>query len=267
MNTMKIIIVTQEDPFYMPIFFKHFFDKFDNITSGIEIAGVAIQKPLGQRSKKHLVRKMVDFYGPISFFLQSLKYVTKIVEKKLNAIHILPASFSIEYFLRKNKVKLLKYKNVNSKKFIKFVEEGKIDLIVSVAASQIFKTRILKKPKLGCINIHNAPLPDYRGMLPNFWQMYYGEEFSVMTIHEMVEEVDKGKIIFQDRTKIEKGMTLDRLIKKTKKKNAQDLIKVLKMFEKNEVKYREIPAKEGSYFSFPTKKDVSEFRKKGYRII
>ena len=267
MNVMKIIIVTQEDPFYIPIFFKHFFDKFDKSTSGIKIVGVIIQEPLGKKSKKALARKMLDFYGPISFILQSVKYLLKIVEKKLNEMHILTASFSIEYFLKKNKVVLLKYKNVNSTKFSKFVEENKIDLIVSVAASQIFKTRILKKPKMGCINIHNAPLPDYRGMLPNFWQMYHNEKFSVVTIHEMVEKVDKGKIIFQDRTKIEKGMTLNRLIKKTKKKNAEALIKVLEMFKKNEVKYKPLPAKQGSYFSFPTQKDVSEFRKRGYRII
>ena len=145
---MKIIIVTQEDPFYIPIFFKHFFDKFDKNTSGIEIVGVIIQKSLGQKSKKALAKKMLDFYGPISFILQSFKYVLKIVEKKLNAMHILPATFSIEYFLKKNKEELLKYKNVNSTKFSKFVEENRIDLIVSVAASQIFKTRILMKPKM-----------------------------------------------------------------------------------------------------------------------
>lgn len=264
---MKVIIVTQKDPFYIPIFFKHFFEKFDKLTSGIEIAGVIIQKPLGQKSKVALIRKMLDFYGPVAFSLQALRCFLQITEKKLYASGILPVSFSIEYFLDKNKVELLKYKNVNSGKFVKFVEEEKIDLIVSVAASQIFKAKILKKPRLGCINIHNAPLPDYRGMLPTFWQMYHGEHFAGVSIHEMVEELDRGEIIYQDETKIEKGMSLDRLIKKAKKKNAEVLIRVLEMFKKSKVKYTSLPKRKGSYFSFPTKKDVSEFRKRGYRII
>lgn len=264
---MKILIVTQRDPFYLPCFFRSFFNKFNEKTENIEIDGVIIQKPLGQKSAMALVSRMIDFYGPINFMIISLKYVLRMVEKRLNEMHFLARAHSIEYYCHRHGVRILRYRNVNNPKFIEYAKNNGIDLIVSVAASQIFRSEILRTPRMGCINIHNAPLPDYRGMMPSFWQMYAGEKHVTATIHEMVEEIDKGRIIFQERTRIEKGMTLDALIRKTREVDAEALIKVLYMFHKNRVKYFPLPRRKGSYFTFPSRRDVVEFRRRGYRIV
>ena len=261
---MKIVIVTQEDPFYMPYFFKVLLNASPEDAI---IDSVVIQKSLGKKSIWKLAKHMYEFYGIYSFIIQGIKFVCAKVIKKLYKLKLWSRSFSVEYFCSKAGVKVNSITDVNSEEFINYIKNNKVDLIVSVAASQIFKKQILETPKLGCINIHNAPLPDYRGMLPNFWQMYHGEEYSVMTIHEMVEKVDAGRIILQEKTRIEPGMTLDRLIKITKKKNAEALVKVLEMFNREEVEYKPLPDKKGSYFSFPTKDVVKEFRKRGYKII
>lgn len=263
---MKIIIVSQSDPFYIPLFFSKFSELMADVKN-IQVDGVIIQQGLGKKSKISLARQMFQFYGLYHFITQSIKYCMRKCTGKLNSLGLLGKSFSIEYFVKKSGWDIIDYTNVNSSDFVDYVKENDIDLIVSVAASQIFKKEILEAPKEGCINIHNAPLPDYRGMLPNFWQMYHGEEYSVMTIHEMVEELDKGRIILQKKTKIEPDMSLDELIKKTKQKNAEALIQVLEMFGKGEVEYRDLPEKEGSYFSFPLKKDVAEFRRRGGRLF
>jgi methionyl-tRNA formyltransferase len=235
--------------------------------SGVNILGVVIQRPLGQRSKKALLQRMVDFYGPVVFTLISLRYFMQKIVNRLNLLGIIKKACSIEYYCRSHGVRILAYRNVNHPRFVRFVRESKIDLIVSVAASQIFKSEVLKAPRLGCINIHNAPLPDYRGMMPSFWQMFHGETQAVATIHEMIEEIDKGRIVYQERTTIEKGMTLDALIKKTRKVDALALLKVLHMFKQGRVKYRRLPKIKGSYYSFPSKRDVVEFKNKGYRIV
>ena len=264
---MRMIIVTQEDPFYLPGFFKSFFNGSGGKVEGVAISGVVIQRPLGQRSKKKLLRRMLDFYGPVAFAVISLKYVLQQIANRLSRLGLITSAYSIEYFCQRNGVKILPYRNVNHPRFVEFVKNSKIDLIVSVAAAQIFKSDILRAPKFGCINIHNAPLPDYRGMMPSFWQMFHGEKQTVATVHEMVEEIDKGRIIFQAHTEITKGMTLDALIKKTKKVNAWALIRVLRMFQEGRVRYRPLPKKKGSYFSFPSRRDVVEFKKRGYRIV
>ncbi len=264
---VRLIIVTQQDPFYLPHFFEAFFRIHDKELAGVDILGVVIQRPLGQRSKKKLLRRMLDFYGPIVFSVITLKYILQQVANRLNRLGLMTAAHSIDYFCRQNGIRILPYRNVNHPRFIEFVKGNKIDLIVSVAAAQIFKSDILKAPRYGCINIHNAPLPDYRGMMPSFWQMFHGEKQTVATVHEMVEDIDKGRIIFQARTEITKGMTLDALIRKTRKVNAWALLRVLRMFKEGRVKYHPLPKKKGSYFSFPSRRDVVEFNKKGYRIV
>jgi methionyl-tRNA formyltransferase len=264
---MKIIIVTQQDPFYLPYFFDAFFGRLYEEIAGIEIAGVIIQKPLGQKSKRALVNRMIDFYGPLNFTIISLRYVLLMIEKRLNEMHVLDRAHSIEHHCVRRGVRIFKYRNVNNPKFIAYVRQKHIDLIVSVAASQIFRAEILRAPRMGCINIHNAPLPDYRGMMPSFWQMLAGEKHVTATIHEMVEEIDKGKIIFQQQTNIDKGMTLHALIKRTRKVDADALIKVLRMFRDNQVRPCPLPRRKGSYFSFPSRRDVAEFRRRGYRIV
>lgn len=264
---VKVIIVTQDEPFYMPVFFKHFFKICIEKKLDTEVIGVVVQRPLGQRSKITLVRRMIDLYGTIPFVVQGLNYSLLKIEEKLSSLGIVLTGSSLVHIFTTNNISLLRYKNVNSDAFIHFVKDHDVDLIISVAASQIFKPEILKAPKKGCINIHNAPLPHYRGMMPTFWQMYHGEEYAVTTIHEMVEELDSGRIISQDKTKIAKGITLDRLIKITKKRSADALIKVLEMYIKNNVKLTALSDEQGSYFSFPTKRDVYEFRARGYRVI
>jgi len=264
---MKIIIVTSEDPFYIPIFFERFYKLFAVRQWDIEITGLVMTEPLGNKTKWGLAIRMLGFYGLWGFVRQSFKYALQKVGKKLYNLGLKSSSFSIEYFTKKSGVDVLAFTDVNTPEFVKYVKDNKIDLITSVASSQIFKNEIIKAPKLGCINIHNAPLPNYRGMLPNFWQMYHGEEYSIMTIHEMVEMLDMGRIILQENTKIQKGMTLDQLIRETKKKNAKALIEVWGMFLKGKVDCKPLADNKGSYFTFPTKKDVADFKKRGYRLF
>lgn len=264
---MKVLIVTQADPFYLPHFFKSFFDEFSKKLSGVDIIGVVLQRPLGKRSKKALLHSMIDFYGPVVFTVMSMKYILQRLENKLNKMGLIPAAHSIEYFCHKQGIRIMPYRNVNHPGFIEFVRNNRVDLIISVAASQIFRSEILNAPRLGCVNIHNAPLPEYRGMMPTFWQMFHGERQVIATIHEMNEEIDKGRIILKVRTEIDKGVTLDALIKKTRMTDAKALVKVLALFQENRVEYFRLPRKKGSYFSFPTRRDVVEFRKRGYRII
>ena len=88
-----------------------------------------------------------------------------------------------------------------------------------------------------------------------------------MSIHEMVPELDKGKIIYQNKVKIENNMTLHELIIETKKNNARGLIEVLSLFMENKINYKPLPKIKGSYYSFPTRKDVKEFKRRGKKII
>ncbi len=155
--------------------------------------------------------------------------------------------------------------NANGQSFIEWIRAEKIDLVVSVSASQIFGKRVLAAPMIGCVNLHNAPLPKYRGMLPNFRQMYHGETESVLTIHEMVPKLDGGDVLLQYRTAIERDMSLERLMTVTKENSATALWSFLEVLQRGEATARPLSG-EGSYFSWPTRKEAREFRRRGRRV-
>tara|TARA_R110001583_G_C5658661_1_gene409449 strand:- start:2908 stop:3534 length:627 start_codon:yes stop_codon:yes gene_type:complete len=72
--------------------------------------------------------------------------------------------------------------------------EIQIDLAMSV-----FYGRIIKKPFIdrceSIINLHNAPLPQYRGVRPINWALFNEETEHGVTIHKIHEGIDDGDIL------------------------------------------------------------------------
>tara|TARA_Y100000004_G_scaffold130739_1_gene147419 strand:+ start:56 stop:673 length:618 start_codon:yes stop_codon:yes gene_type:complete len=72
----------------------------------------------------------------------------------------------------------------------------KVELGISVFYDKIFKKDFIKScNKL--INIHNGPLPKYRGVSPINWALKDEREEHGITIHEITPGVDDGPIISQ----------------------------------------------------------------------
>lgn len=262
---MKVIIVTQDDPFYLPIFFREFFALIRD-AENIQIEGVIVQRSLGNKNRRGLARRMVNLYGPIGFTRIGARYAFTKVRNALAEAGLLREGFSIRWYCEQAGVAILPYSDVNAAETVAFIRRT-ADLVVSVAASQIFRKPVLEAPRLGCINLHNAPLPKYRGMLPNFWQMYHGETHSVLTIHQMVEELDKGDILLQQATEIEPDMSLDQLIRRTKARSAAVLMDVLHGMRDGTIETTPLPDEPGSYFSFPGRSDAKEFRARGRKLL
>jgi methionyl-tRNA formyltransferase len=124
----------------------------------------------------------------------------------------------------------------------------------------------LELPRLGCLNVHSALLPKYRGMLPTFWALLNGEPETGVTVHRMVEGIDGGDIILQRRVPIAADETLLSLMRKTKRMAADLVLDSIKEFDAGTVSSMSNPADGGSYFSFPTRADVDRFRALGRRI-
>ena len=73
---------------------------------------------------------------------------------------------------------------------------GGVDLAVSVFYDKIIKAWFIDKCKR-IINLHNAPLPRYRGVSPINWALKNGEIEHGLTIHEITPGIDDGPIIAQ----------------------------------------------------------------------
>ncbi len=266
---LKILLVTQDDPFYVSIFFRELFKH--NISNQFELVGVIIQPPLGKKSKQKLIKQMIDFYGYWNFFILGTKYV---IYKVLNVISVklfkgnFPGAFSVEHILLKNNVKIIEVKNINSKESLQYLSALNLDIIFSIAASQIFKKDVLTIPKVGCFNIHTSKLPKNRGMMPNFWSFFNFESdtTSAVTIHKMNETLDDGEILLQKLFDLDPMETLDSLIRRTKKRSVIAFLEAIEILGKDNINFIVNNSKHATYNTFPTKDDVKRFKAKGYRL-
>lgn len=74
--------------------------------------------------------------------------------------------------------------------------DGKIDLVVSVFYDKIIKAWFIERTRR-IINLHNGPLPRYRGVSPINWALKNEEHEHGVTIHEITPGIDDGPIIGQ----------------------------------------------------------------------
>ncbi len=266
---LKTLLVTQDDPFYVLIFFKELF-QYD-LNKKFDLKGVIIQPPLGKKSKKKLFKQMLDFYGYWNFMVIGFKYA---FFKIFNFFSVkifkgnFPGTFSVEHLLLKNNINIFELKNINSKDSITFLKSLDLDVIFSIAASQIFKEEILKLPRLGCYNIHTAKLPKNRGMMPNFWSLYNhdSDPKSAITIHRMNRDLDDGEILLQQEFQLDPNETLDSLITRTKKMSVQTFLDAMDLLSKGDFQLRANDQKFATYNTFPTKEDVKRFKAKGLKL-
>ncbi len=232
-----------------------------------------IQEPLGNRTARGLARRIWSLHGTLGFMVVGVRYLWHrllgLLGRWAPTVRGLStrADVPILFFPPDASVKNPRPNDANAESFRSFLVAEKIDLVVSVSASQIFKRPVLETPPLGCINLHNAPLPHYRGMLPNFWQLYDGASTSVLTIHQMVEDLDAGAILHQEPTEITPRMSLEALIRLTKRRSAAALWGLLCRIVEEGVETRPLPDEKGSYHSWPTRDEARELRRRGRRLL
>lgn len=260
----RYLFITQEDPFYVRLFFEEF---FATATNKSEIAGVVIAPTMGRKTPTQLARQMLDFYGPVDFVRMGFRYAWYKLAVKLPWTGKPGSFYSIEQVCRHFGIPVIRTASVNAPEFLDQARSLAPDLIVSVAAPQIFKSALIALPRLGCINIHNSKLPRYRGMLPNFWQMYNGERTLGTTVHRINDALDDGAIIAQQEVPTVAGESLDDVICRTKRGGAALMHSAIAAIRDGRATELPNQKEAATYFTFPTKDIVRDFRRKGFRLL
>lgn len=249
--------MTQDDPFYLPIFFRHFFAE---TSEEVKVNRVFCLNPFDE-SLTALIGRMYQLYGPINFVRRGVSYVTR---KTSDALGL--SSHSVMTVTQAQGVSVETLDTVNDASFVERVEEEEIDAILSVSAPEIFSPQLLQAPTWGCLNVHTAKLPQYRGMLPTFWALYHGDDEIGVTIHTMEEEVDQGKIVQQSTFPVASTDTLDEVIKRGKEEGGRLAAKVLNTLAEGELQLRPMKGEE-SYFSFPSAEERRQLQQRGRRLL
>lgn len=75
-----------------------------------------------------------------------------------------------------------------------FVKQINPDLILTMAYGQIVPQGLLDIPPMGALNLHGSLLPKYRGAAPIQRAIMNGEKETGVTLMEMVDKMDAGKM-------------------------------------------------------------------------
>jgi methionyl-tRNA formyltransferase len=155
--------------------------------------------------------------------------------------------------------------NINAPASIEKIKSYEPDLLISVAGNQIFKKELINLAPEGCLNLHTALLPKYRGLMPSFWVLKNDEEFTGISGFFVDEGIDSGPILIQKKIKIG-NHTQQELIKEAKKMGMDAIIEAIELIKKGDYNLIPNPDDEMTYYSFPTRQDVEEFKKKGKKF-
>jgi len=96
---------------------------------------------------------------------------------------------------------ILQPASLKNSEFLTHLNKMAPDLIV-VVAFKILPPSIIAVPKLGAINLHASLLPKYRGAAPIQWAIYNGDTETGVTVFKIEKEIDTGKVILQQKEKI-----------------------------------------------------------------
>ena len=206
---MKIFIITQEEPFYLPIGLEKLVSQRKK-----EIVGATILFRFGKTPLRQVLKKLLSLYGVKAFFIQTAEFILFKLLDTLSLLIKLKRFYSARRIFNFFSIPIIPTNNINDKNYLKKIAQSKPEIIISFGCPQVFKKEILSLTPLGCINVHGSLLPKYRGKNIGFWVLLNQEKETGVTVHYMNEKIDAGEIILQKKIKIHSQETIHSLYKK-----------------------------------------------------
>ncbi|MBR6423956.1 MAG: methionyl-tRNA formyltransferase [Bacteroidales bacterium] len=119
--------------------------------------------------------------------------------------------------------------------FLEQLAALKANLFVVVAFRMLPK-EVWQMPALGTFNLHASLLPHYRGAAPINWAIINGEKFTGVTTFLLDEQIDTGKILFQESCAIEDYEDAGALHDKLMAMGAELVFKTVDAIENHRIK-------------------------------
>lgn len=257
MTAMRIILLSQDEPFYLGENLDYL---LKNLPDGTEVVGAVLMEEMKAGKPEPFtdrMRKIFKVFG-WAFFLH---YAFKFITAKVFTCHTVPKVLS------RHKIPVIPIAgNINHRSNLGILKTYQPDLFVSVLGSQIFKRPLLELAKHGCLNLHTALLPKYRGLMPTFWVLRFNEQFTGVSVFFVEEGIDAGDIIVQRKVEIG-NRTQEELIRYTKQIGMECIIEAIGKIQAGGYTLVPNPEDEKTYFTFPTAEDVRAFKRAGKRFF
>ena len=199
---MNIVILTSVSKGYASLCLEKL-----NKGKKLNIKGVIFSKNQIQNSK--------------NFYKNKLNKIFKIgILGSLNGIRIrswfnIPSVESNIFSLcKKNGINIYIVDSLNTKSARDILKILNPDLGISLGNGYISK-KTYETPKYGMINVHTEVLPKYKGAHSVIWPIYFNEQTTGFTIHQIDSKIDNGNILLKHHVSIKFGKRIKDTIRNT----------------------------------------------------
>ena len=152
-----------------------------------------------------------------------------------------------------------------------FMNNLKVDLVITLAYGQIVPQGFLDIPRLGCLNLHGSLLPKLRGASPVQTALINNEKVTGVTLMEMVKAMDAGRMYGKKEVIISDDDNSTSLFKKIGEAARDLILELLPKYINGEIKGEEQNESEVTFCSLikpeQEKIDLSKDIKDIYGLI
>ncbi|NGP88312.1 methionyl-tRNA formyltransferase [Fodinibius halophilus] len=250
---MNVVILTQDDPFFLAENLDYL---LSNLSPDVKVTGCVVfgASPFGgKESFLSKIFKTWNIFGTGFLFNYGIRFLRNKVDpnKKVKTI------------LERHSVPVIELdSSINSHESLEKIKSHEPDLLVSIAGNQIFKEELIDLAPGGCLNLHTALLPKYRGLMPSFWVLKNDEDYTGVSVFFVDEGIDSGPILVQRKFEIG-DRTQQELIQETKRLGMNAIIEAIDLVKAGDYELIPNPDEEMTYYSFPEREDVIEFWQQG----
>ena len=142
---------------------------------------------------------------------------------------------AVKQYAVAHQIPVLQPEKLKDPAFLEQLAALKANLFVVVAFRMLPK-EVWQMPALGTFNLHASLLPQYRGAAPINWAIINGEKFTGVTTFLLDEQIDTGKILFQESCAIEAYEDAGALHDKLMTMGADLVLKTVDAIENHRIK-------------------------------
>ena len=198
----------------------------------------------------------IIFMGTPEFSIPTLKTLIR-SEHKIISVYSQPAkksnrgmkinSSSVEIFAKDNSLNLRCPISLNNEEEYNFFKKLNPDLVIVVAYGKIIPEKYLKIPKNGFINLHASLLPKWRGAAPIQRSIMNQDDQTGISIMKIVEKLDSGPVMHQDKININEGVDTLTLSKILSEIGAKSILTSIDSIEKRKAIFIEQDHSQATY--------------------
>ena len=198
----------------------------------------------------------IVFMGTPEFSVPTLQTLVK-SNHKILAVYSQPASKAnrgqkiipskVEVLAKEYSLNLRTPNNLDNDEEYNYLKKLEPDIVIVIAYGKIIPKNFLNLSKYGFINIHASLLPKWRGAAPIQRSIMNLDNETGISIMKIVEELDAGPVMQQDKIRINENIDALTLSKVLSKLGSKSIINAINKIEKGEARFIEQNHGEATY--------------------